>query len=72
MLLFDIVADDALSKPLNADLLHAIIHLIMKHGERGLGKNKEIWGISCDVNAHKMVIENQSIFNNYRLHMYQW
>lgn len=42
-------------KKLRGVLLHAIIHLIMKHGERGLGKNKEIWGISCDVNAHKMV-----------------
>lgn len=40
---------------MRAILLHAIIHLIMKHGDRGKDKNTQTWGIACDINAHLMV-----------------
>ncbi|MCY3413674.1 MAG: hypothetical protein INQ03_18670 [Candidatus Heimdallarchaeota archaeon] len=48
---------------MRAVLLHAIIHLIMKHGERSKGHNKEVFSIASDINAHLMV--NNSLYDQH-------
>jgi predicted metal-dependent peptidase len=46
-------------------LLHLIIHLIMKHGERGLHINSNIWSYSTDVNTLLMVDESVKKLQEY-------
>ncbi len=52
------------SSKMRVYLLHAIIHLIMKHGERSKGKNSQTWGISCDINTHSLIRETLRDISN--------
>jgi predicted metal-dependent peptidase len=38
-------------------LMHLVMHLIMKHIERGKGRNADVWSISADISSDLMIEE---------------
>ncbi len=47
-------------------LMHLILHMIMKHMDRGAGRNTDIWGMASDISANLMLDEIK------RENRYEW
>ncbi|RMG25098.1 MAG: hypothetical protein D6732_22905 [Methanobacteriota archaeon] len=47
-------------------LMHLVLHMIMKHMDRGAGRNTDIWGMASDISANLMLDEIK------RENRYEW
>jgi len=45
-------------------LCHELIHFILKHLERGRGKNAEVWGLAIDHVVNTIIYKNLKLVNN--------
>ncbi len=43
----------------NFVLMHEILHIMLLHCKRGIGKNRDIWNISCDIMVNGILSELQ-------------